>query len=172
VRSLFPLTARQPHVGPLLTSPPKHDGPRRTDDRGKCASRQTPPDTWPKNRSGSRHRYFRLSIFSQGRARTRTSSVPLAPVVLTRWTGPPRGPSDDAGSAAARSGAPAQDSAARRRGPRSSHSHGPDRCNDAAVHLDSYPTSLSRVRLQRVADSMLAAGMLRQPFGVQQLLMP
>ena len=43
---------------------------------------------------------------------------------------------------------------------------------DAAVHLDSYPTSLSRVRLQRVADSMLAAGMLRQPFGVQQLLMP
>jgi len=43
---------------------------------------------------------------------------------------------------------------------------------DAAVHLDSYPTSLSRVRLQRVADSMLEAGMLRQPFGVQQLLMP
>jgi len=43
---------------------------------------------------------------------------------------------------------------------------------DAAAHLDAYPTSLSRVRLQRVADSMLEAGMLRQPFGVQQLLMP
>lgn len=42
---------------------------------------------------------------------------------------------------------------------------------DAAVHLDSYPTSLSQVRLQRVADAMLAAGMLRQPFGIRQLLM-
>jgi NitT/TauT family transport system substrate-binding protein len=43
---------------------------------------------------------------------------------------------------------------------------------DAAVHLDSYPTSLSQVRLQRVADSMLEAGMLRQPFDIRQLLMP
>jgi NitT/TauT family transport system substrate-binding protein len=43
---------------------------------------------------------------------------------------------------------------------------------DAAVHLDSYPTSLSQVRLQRVADLMLEAGMLRQPFAVRQLLMP
>jgi NitT/TauT family transport system substrate-binding protein len=43
---------------------------------------------------------------------------------------------------------------------------------DAAVHLDSYPTSLSQVRLQRVADVMLAGGMLRQPFEVRQLLMP
>jgi NitT/TauT family transport system substrate-binding protein len=43
---------------------------------------------------------------------------------------------------------------------------------DAAVHLDSYPTSLNQVRLQRVADSMLGAGMLRQPFDIRQLLMP
>jgi NitT/TauT family transport system substrate-binding protein len=43
---------------------------------------------------------------------------------------------------------------------------------DAAVHLDSYPTSLSQVRLQRVADAMLEAGMLRHPFGIRQLLMP
>lgn len=42
---------------------------------------------------------------------------------------------------------------------------------DAAVHLDSYPTSLSQVRLQRVADAMLAGGMLRQPFDIRQLLM-
>jgi NitT/TauT family transport system substrate-binding protein len=43
---------------------------------------------------------------------------------------------------------------------------------DAAVHLDSYPTSLSRARLQRVADAMLEAGMLRHPFDIRQLLMP
>jgi NitT/TauT family transport system substrate-binding protein len=42
----------------------------------------------------------------------------------------------------------------------------------AAVHLDSYPTSLSEVRLQRVADEMLEAGMLRQPFDTRQLLAP
>jgi NitT/TauT family transport system substrate-binding protein len=42
----------------------------------------------------------------------------------------------------------------------------------AAVHLDSYPTSLSEARLQRVADTMLQAGMLKQPFNTQQLLLP
>jgi NitT/TauT family transport system substrate-binding protein len=42
----------------------------------------------------------------------------------------------------------------------------------AAVHLDSYPTSLSQTRLQRVADAMLEAGMLKQPFDARQLLMP
>jgi NitT/TauT family transport system substrate-binding protein len=42
----------------------------------------------------------------------------------------------------------------------------------AAVHLDSYPTSLSQARLQRVADAMTEAGMLRQPFDARQLLMP
>ncbi len=42
----------------------------------------------------------------------------------------------------------------------------------AAVHLDSYPTSLSQARLQRVADEMLEAGMLRHPFDTRQLLMP
>jgi NitT/TauT family transport system substrate-binding protein len=42
----------------------------------------------------------------------------------------------------------------------------------AAVHLDSYPTSLSQTRLQRVADAMLQAGMLKQPFGTRQLLTP
>jgi NitT/TauT family transport system substrate-binding protein len=42
----------------------------------------------------------------------------------------------------------------------------------AAVHLDSYPTSMSQARLQRVADVMLEAGMLRQPFDTRQLLMP
>jgi NitT/TauT family transport system substrate-binding protein len=42
----------------------------------------------------------------------------------------------------------------------------------AAVHLDSYPTSLSQTRLQRVADAMLEAGLLKQPFNTQQLLMP
>jgi NitT/TauT family transport system substrate-binding protein len=42
----------------------------------------------------------------------------------------------------------------------------------AAVHLDSYPTSLSQTRLQRVADTMGAAGMLKQPFDTRQLLMP
>jgi hypothetical protein len=29
---------------PLLTSPQKHDGPRRTDDRGKCAAQRTRQD--------------------------------------------------------------------------------------------------------------------------------
>ena len=43
---------------------------------------------------------------------------------------------------------------------------------DAAVHLDSYPTSLSQVRLQRVADAMREGGMLPQPFDIRQLLMP
>jgi NitT/TauT family transport system substrate-binding protein len=42
----------------------------------------------------------------------------------------------------------------------------------AAVHMDSYPTSLSQARLQRVADEMLEAGMLKQPFNTQQLLSP
>jgi NitT/TauT family transport system substrate-binding protein len=42
----------------------------------------------------------------------------------------------------------------------------------AAVHLDSYPTSLSQARLQRVADVMAQAGMLKQPFDTRQLLMP
>lgn len=42
----------------------------------------------------------------------------------------------------------------------------------AAVHLDSYPTSLSQTRLQRVADTMAAAGMLKRPFDTRQLLTP
>ena len=42
----------------------------------------------------------------------------------------------------------------------------------AAVHMDSYPTSLSQARLQRVADAMAEAGMLKQPFDTRQLLMP
>jgi NitT/TauT family transport system substrate-binding protein len=42
----------------------------------------------------------------------------------------------------------------------------------AAVHLDSYPTSLSQIRLQRVADTMDAAGMLKRPFDTRQLLTP
>jgi NitT/TauT family transport system substrate-binding protein len=41
----------------------------------------------------------------------------------------------------------------------------------AAVNLDSYPTSLSEARLQRVADEMLEAGMLSHPFDAQQLLL-
>jgi NitT/TauT family transport system substrate-binding protein len=40
----------------------------------------------------------------------------------------------------------------------------------SAVNLDSYPTSLSEARLQRVANEMLAAGMLSHPFDAQQLL--
>jgi NitT/TauT family transport system substrate-binding protein len=42
----------------------------------------------------------------------------------------------------------------------------------AAVQLDQYPTSLSRARLQRVADTMLGAGLLTEPFNVGQLLKP
>jgi NitT/TauT family transport system substrate-binding protein len=42
----------------------------------------------------------------------------------------------------------------------------------AAVHLDSYPTSLSQTRLQRVADTMAAAGMLKRSFDTRQLLTP
>jgi NitT/TauT family transport system substrate-binding protein len=42
----------------------------------------------------------------------------------------------------------------------------------AAVHLDTYPTSLSQIRLQRVADAMAEAGMLKRPFDTRQLLMP
>lgn len=42
----------------------------------------------------------------------------------------------------------------------------------AAVHLDSYPTSLNQTRLQEVADMMLQAGMLRQAFDTRQLLLP
>ncbi len=42
----------------------------------------------------------------------------------------------------------------------------------AAVHLDSYPTTLNQTRLQRVADAMLQAGMLKQPFDTRQLLLP
>jgi NitT/TauT family transport system substrate-binding protein len=42
----------------------------------------------------------------------------------------------------------------------------------AAVHLDSYPTLLNQTRLQQVADAMLQAHMLKQPFSTQQLLMP
>jgi NitT/TauT family transport system substrate-binding protein len=40
----------------------------------------------------------------------------------------------------------------------------------AAVNLDSYPTSLSEARLQRVADEMLEAGMLSHSFDTRQLL--
>jgi NitT/TauT family transport system substrate-binding protein len=42
----------------------------------------------------------------------------------------------------------------------------------AAVHMDSYPTSLSQARLQRVADAMAEAGMLKRLFDTRQLLMP
>jgi hypothetical protein len=42
----------------------------------------------------------------------------------------------------------------------------------AAVQLDQYPTALSRARLQRVADTMLGAGLLTKPFNVSQLLSP
>jgi NitT/TauT family transport system substrate-binding protein len=42
----------------------------------------------------------------------------------------------------------------------------------AAVQLDQYPTALSRARLQRVADTMLSAGLLTRPFNVSQLLSP
>ncbi len=42
----------------------------------------------------------------------------------------------------------------------------------AAVQLDQYPTALSRARLQRVADTMLGAGLLASPFNVGQLLSP
>jgi NitT/TauT family transport system substrate-binding protein len=42
----------------------------------------------------------------------------------------------------------------------------------AAVHVDSYPTSLSQTRLQRVADAMFEAGLLKQPFDTRQLLGP
>jgi hypothetical protein len=40
----------------------------------------------------------------------------------------------------------------------------------AAVQLDQYPTALSEARLQRVADTMLSAGLLSKPFDVTQLL--
>jgi NitT/TauT family transport system substrate-binding protein len=40
----------------------------------------------------------------------------------------------------------------------------------SAVQLDQYPTSLSEARLQRVADTMLSAGLLSKPFSVSQLL--
>lgn len=42
----------------------------------------------------------------------------------------------------------------------------------AAVHLDSYPASLSQARLQRVADTMLQARMLARPFDTQGVLLP
>jgi NitT/TauT family transport system substrate-binding protein len=42
----------------------------------------------------------------------------------------------------------------------------------AAVQLDQYPTALSTARLQRVADTMLSAGLLTKPFNVSQLLSP
>lgn len=42
----------------------------------------------------------------------------------------------------------------------------------AAVQLDQYPTALSRARLQRVADTMLSAGLLPRPFDVASLLAP
>jgi len=42
----------------------------------------------------------------------------------------------------------------------------------AAVQMDQYPTALSRARLQRVADTMLSAGLLTRPFNVSQLLSP
>ena len=42
----------------------------------------------------------------------------------------------------------------------------------AAVQMDQYPTALSRARLQRVADTMLSAGLLTRPFNVGQLLSP
>jgi NitT/TauT family transport system substrate-binding protein len=40
----------------------------------------------------------------------------------------------------------------------------------AAVHLDLYPASLSPVRLQQVADTMLSAGLITRPFDTAQLL--
>jgi len=40
----------------------------------------------------------------------------------------------------------------------------------SAVQLDQYPTALSAARLQRVADTMLSAGLLSKPFNVSQLL--
>jgi len=42
----------------------------------------------------------------------------------------------------------------------------------AAVQMDQYPTALSRARLQRVADTMLSAGLLTRSFNVGQLLSP
>ncbi len=40
----------------------------------------------------------------------------------------------------------------------------------AAVQLDQYPAALNRARLQRVADTMLSAGLLSRRFDVGQLL--
>jgi hypothetical protein len=42
----------------------------------------------------------------------------------------------------------------------------------AAVQLDQYPLALNQARLQRVADTMLSAGLLPRPFNVSQLLSP
>lgn len=42
----------------------------------------------------------------------------------------------------------------------------------AAVQLDQYPTALNRARLQRVANTMLSAGLLTRPFNVSHLLGP
>jgi NitT/TauT family transport system substrate-binding protein len=42
----------------------------------------------------------------------------------------------------------------------------------AAVQLDQYPLALNQARLQRVADTMLSAGLLPRPFNVGQLLSP
>ena len=70
------------------------------------------------------------ATFNQGRATRRTSSIPRAPAAPSRWPEPSHEPSDDAGSAAARSDAPAQDSAALRHDPRPSRSHEPDQYND------------------------------------------
>ena len=42
----------------------------------------------------------------------------------------------------------------------------------AAVHLDSYPTSISQARLQQVADAMLTSGMLKESFDTRHLLAP
>jgi NitT/TauT family transport system substrate-binding protein len=42
----------------------------------------------------------------------------------------------------------------------------------AAVQLDQYPAALSQTRLQRVADTMLSAGLLTRSFNVSQLLSP
>ncbi len=42
----------------------------------------------------------------------------------------------------------------------------------AAVQLDQYPAALNRARLQRVADTMLSAGLLTRDFNAGQLLSP
>jgi hypothetical protein len=40
----------------------------------------------------------------------------------------------------------------------------------SSLNLGAFPASLSQARLQRVADLMLAEGMLQKPFNTRQLL--